>query len=107
MITDRYNGWANRETWACHLHLTNDEGWYNLCRDMAKYAIKEQKEDGIVARHSLADDLKGLVEEMFNMVYYPEQREPAPPNVLGMAADVGSLWRVDWDEIARAFLEDE
>lgn len=31
-----YNGWANYETWACDLWLTNSEQSYNYFREQAK-----------------------------------------------------------------------
>lgn len=88
---DRFNGWVNRETWAMHLHLSNDEGLYAMTRDLVRGA---EDEDGATAalqtwvNDLLADELETT--ELGRM----------------MLREVGSLWRVDWPSIARAFSEE-
>lgn len=77
-----YNGWANHETWAVHLWLSNDEGSYYAAReaatsDTAKRELVESIIFGDEAPASLATDLLR-----------------------------GSLDSVDWSEIVAAFAED-
>ena len=35
-MTERYNGWTNKFTWICELHLENDEYTYNDIRNYIK-----------------------------------------------------------------------
>ena len=37
---DSHLGWANYETWAVHLWLSNEEATWELCRDMARDALR-------------------------------------------------------------------
>ena len=63
-----YNGWRNHATWAIHLHLTSDEGLYDLLRSLAnhwrnqpstsEYWTQEQS-----ARFNLADAIAEFVDE--------------------------------------------
>ena len=89
---DSYNGWTNRETWACHLHLTNDEGWYDMARGIVADAGGTR--DGYAAANALAD-------------WFDEIGGYTPtPGIRMMLDDIGSLWRVNWREVANA-LRDE
>ena len=101
MTTDEYNGWANRETWATVLHIDNDEGLYlhrcKLCQMVADESFPHGNRNGV-----LANLLCDWVESMAEDVYFPEH-EPTKA-LLGMFNDIGSLWRVDWGEIARNWL---
>jgi hypothetical protein len=85
---DTYNGWTNRETWACHLHLSNDEGLYS----MATEAL-EGKEAGWEAAEAMREFVENLLDEFGEI-----------EGIAMMRDEVGSMWRVDWQEVADVFM---
>ncbi|RJQ53387.1 MAG: hypothetical protein C4521_07590 [Actinobacteria bacterium] len=87
-MEETYNGWTNRETWALHLWITNDEGLYHDARDHLRHAHGGD----------LAEALKTWTEELFD--------QEATQELRSMRDDVGSLWRVNWKEVADALLEE-
>lgn len=89
---ETYNGWSNRETWAAHLWLSNDEGLYNECRRI----VLENPEP-----HRAEQIIKEYVSELLDDGDFDQDTQNA------MKADIGSLWRVDWLEVAKAFAPDE
>jgi hypothetical protein len=94
---EEYNGWSNRETWAVKLHWDNNEGDYNYFTGQAK-EFKDSGKDAF----EFADFLKETAEEIADQVKEGEGTEEAK----NFVEDVGSLWRVDWNEIAKAYYEE-
>ena len=82
--SDQYNGWTNRETWAVFTWITNAEAWYNDLKD---------KETGA--------GIKAWFDNCFL-----DLLEMGDKEALLALQDIGSLWRVDWDAVARALTED-
>ena len=76
-MSDTYQGWTNRETWAAHLWLTNSQFMYRSVRGMNAERLRDFCE-GL----SFARDEADFVRE------------------------IGSLWRVNWDEISKALAGD-
>lgn len=126
MTTDeRYNGWANRETWAVALWVNNDEGWqdsvYTLVRDLVDQHEREQYDGCTDCRqgdHSqdcatdldsvesispdfVGEQIRENVETLLSGDEYDNHAE-----ALKIASDIGSLWRVDWRDIGATFLTD-
>ena len=105
---NRYNGWTNYETWAVNLWLTNEEGTYHYCRDLARQAVAEAPEcrqvrDWIWAadeakKFLLSDRLREFVEEMNPLT-----------DGASMFTDLlnAAISEVDWHEIAEAFLSED
>jgi len=94
----KYQGWTNRETWAVKLHWDNNHGDYDFFTGEAKRFKKAGKKV-----YEFADFLKQKAEE----VYYTVLNEGnATKEGYLFVSDVGSLWRVNWDEIAKAYFED-
>lgn len=98
---ERYNGWTNRETWVCHLWLSNDQGLY----DWATEVSRQLGPDGLCRG---VEALQAAVIDPYGSVAYVEELSLAVPvrDTLLMLFDIGSLWRVSYDEVARAFLEE-
>lgn len=88
MTDETYNGWANRETWALNLWLASDEGLYVAAM---QFAHDLRHEDG--ARDT-------ATREWFENEIAPSLDET--PTGRDVLSDIGSLWRVDWSEIAEA-----
>lgn len=87
-MNEEYNGWPNRETWALHLWLTNEEVLYDAAWHAAKFG---------------ADALREWVgTELASMRWL----EPVPNSLTQMFDEIGSLWRVDWDRVAQALVEE-
>lgn len=103
-MSEEYNGWPNRETWALGLHLDNDHGLHLERQALVAAAVVDHAawadEHGHMAVPSAAGFVGRAVQEwvegMFERVFYPAEGEVVSEVVRLMAADVGSLWRVEW-----------
>tara|TARA_R100000750_G_C2300258_1_gene78511 strand:- start:196 stop:444 length:249 start_codon:yes stop_codon:yes gene_type:complete len=82
MTREEHNGWTNRETWAAHLWITNEE---------SLYASALHANTGLL--------LKEYMEELLSLRQESETLQI-------MFDDIGSLWRVNWKEIHDAIKED-
>ncbi|MBW3646829.1 MAG: hypothetical protein KY440_03500 [Actinobacteria bacterium] len=89
---DSYNGWANRETWAVALYINNDQGWQESVHEELRDASMLQTDEMTASK--AGEIVRDNVEEMLEL---------APRDV---AADIGSLWRVDWHRLGEVFLAD-
>jgi hypothetical protein len=108
---DEYNGWTNRETWSAALHLSNDYDLYQTARRLVAeadadciewYADHDATPPAIADTNAAADALAGWVDDM-----YDQYHETARPRIVElMMSDVGSLWRVDWREVADSFRDE-
>ena len=91
-MCEEYNGWSNRETWATNLWIDNERGLYEQVQDMAKTSLQEHPESG--ASDCLAESIEALFDDAFSDI---EEMNNAG---LIMLKDIGSLYRVNWREIA-------
>ena len=106
MSDDEYNGWTNRETWAVMLHLDNDQGLYDEYHERFKNCCDRNKQSPKTLIWAFSDELREWVTEFLHISYWQEMGVDMPELVINMQDDIGSLWRVNWDEIARSIAED-
>lgn len=103
-MTEKYNGWANYETWAVHRWLSNEEPSYRYWTERAQEAWDNSPDDENVpkvwtreeaARFRLADQLK------------EELGESMPDLGASLWSDLltSAMQEVNWDEIAASLIE--
>lgn len=105
-----YEGWSNRETWAVALHVDNDQGLYAWKNELLRPFILRQ--DCVVSENgkrelvsNCADAIKSWVEEeLFNHDSDCCILDSAEGRM--MRDEIGSLWRIDWRELANHWLAD-
>ena len=91
-MTEEYNGWSNRETWATMLHIDNDQGLIEPLEEVARRGV-----DG----YELEQEVKAFIEDdVLNF-----DNVSTNHNAFLMLTDIGSLYRVNWAEIAEALTE--
>jgi hypothetical protein len=91
-MIEKYNGWTNRETWATALHINNDEGLYKTVQDWAVTNLEEDEAEAVTV---LSESIEDFVTELLETDW---------DGVKSMRYDIGSLWRVNWREIANSFI---
>ena len=102
MTEQGYNGWANYETWCVNLWLSNDQGTQEHCEEMAQDAWDNAEGGKYLTRLEVATRaLAGMLRD---------EQEEAASELTGnssMFSDLltAALGEVNWDEIAKAFLE--
>ena len=91
-MSEKYNGWANYETWNASLWMDYDDEYWQERIDELKDEHTDEEEDidrrAVVG--NLADELKSQIDER------------APDLGSGMFADIlgAGLSAIDWHEIA-------
>ena len=97
MTDETYNGWTNRETWAANLHITNDQGLYESAREYVQDSLDAAGADkgSHTAAYALEEWFEGITEDF-----------PDGEGIQMMVRDIGSVWRVNWREVAEGLLED-
>lgn len=93
MSDDTYNGWVNRETWAVNLHLSNDEGLYHCAMDLAN-EFPDVFDRADAFRDWVCDEL------------FSDEWLSGSARLRMMRDEVGSVWRVDWREVAELWGDD-
>lgn len=115
-VSQEYNGWANRETWALVLHLDNDEGLYEGALDVVRAEVKDHLTSRLgkrdcyspLAEHRIVgEQVKDYAEGLFTVDGYIEEfgGDHLPAALSRIAEDIGSLYRVDWDEVGAHYLQ--
>lgn len=102
-MCEEYNGWTNRETWAAALWIDNDRGLYETVQDMAKTSLEEhsgEEWDGISPIGCFAESIESLFDDIFADI--AEMSDDS----LTMLKEIGSLYRVNWREIATYILDE-
>ena len=94
MEQETYEGWSNRESWAVKLHWDNTE----IDQNFFMHHAKQHREKKLEA-YVFADFLKAQAEDIYHEVFEGHGTEAGKLFV----QDVGSLWRVNWLEIAEAY----
>lgn len=92
MSDETYNGWKNRETWAVNLRVENEQYLYESRNEMLQQ-LTEDDNPGSRAKEWFETELENLAE------VHPEFRSE-------LLEDIGSLWRVDWDELGQMWIDD-
>ena len=98
MTDDEYNGWTNRETWAVRLHWDNNQDDYDFIMSEAKKHIERGE-----PVYRFADFLKEIAEDIQDTVI---NEKSATHEARLFIQDVGSLWRVNWLEIAERYYDE-
>jgi hypothetical protein len=91
-MSETYNGWKNRTTWALNLWLANDQDSYTAAREWAQHASEVAERDGQAAGAAM---FARLIRDNWH----------AMPSL--MRIDVGNdLSQVDWAAVMESFLEE-
>lgn len=88
-----YNGWTNRETWATALYINNDEGLQSPILEVTQQHTNTRE---------LADEIQAFIEEVLDFDNVSSNR-----TAFNMLTDIGSLYRVNWYEIAETFMDEK
>jgi hypothetical protein len=97
-----FNGWSNRETWATALWIGNDSSLYEIARDYAREELEGHDKGEEINAYYLGETFKNWIEEdLLTLENIAGNRD-----LWLMLTDIGSLYRVDWREIASYYLEE-
>jgi hypothetical protein len=113
--SEEFNGWNNRETWAAMLYISNDQGLNDEAAARLAGAFNYGRIDGETVADRRASgisratkSLEDWIESLFTRAGYIEEfgGDIWPAVLADMASDIGSLYRINYREIAEAILED-
>lgn len=109
MTNQEYNGWYNRETWATALHINNDQALQELAQDYALTALNEHANDSSDKESNISSAIYCLEDTLQNWIcedLLTLENVTGNQALFNMLTDIGSLYRVNWSEIADSFISE-
>lgn len=108
MVNEKYNGWANYETWCVNLWLTNDEKSYNQVHSMARECWLQSSDKNPNEFTDREGNARIMLGEALEHLVSEEQAQDWMSDQASLFADIlnHALGRVEWFEIANSLLED-
>ena len=95
-----YQGWTNHETWATALHIDNNQGLLETALDYALTCLDHHpEEEGWEAINCLSETLENWFDDIAG------DFTELSLNAYNMLRDIGSLYRVNWRELADHYLD--
>jgi len=89
-MSEEFNGWTNRETWATALHFDNNGELYKIKnKALANLSHLDSDQKVFILDRILRETIENCTDRA-NM-----------PKNYDILKDIGSLWRVNWREIAQ------
>lgn len=101
METQDYNGWTNRETWATALHIDNDQALLEIALDYAKQEAEGHESREARRAYYLGQTLESWITDDLLTLENISGNHP----LWLMLTDIGSLYRVNWRELADHYLD--
>lgn len=115
MAGETHEGWTNRETWAASLYINNEEAWYHEARAVVSQALEDatgEPSDDLTAEQKaeylpeVADALRtAFAETEWDLSHVHDTFGQIPERLASVVQEIGSLWRINWDEIAKHQVE--
>lgn len=108
MSDDKHNGWTNYETWMVALQITSNEGWSDaVCTEIENASMSadhplDAREIGLIIRENVERvfDFEEATIGMGTNAYVHYVK-----GILPILKEIGSLWRVNWDELGADLFE--
>jgi hypothetical protein len=100
METQEYQGWTNRETWATMLHIDNDQVLLETALDYARQEVEGHDKGEEINPYYLGETIKSWIEDDLLTL----ENISGNKGLWLMLTDIGSLYRVNWREIAENLL---
>lgn len=95
-MSEQFNGWINRETWAVVVNFDNNGELY----DIKQKAVKTLSHlDNDQMAFILARALEETLENYLSRFHMPKNYD--------ILKDIGSMWRVNWQEIAESYISEK
>lgn len=91
-MDEEYKTYTNRETWAAHLWINSEK---NLHDDVL--SILQEPSSSF---YDKTDALKEYIENFCNTAIETGDRK-----ALTICQDIGSYWRIDWEQLTKSLLE--
>jgi len=116
---ENFNGWGNRETWAMALWISNEQGWDGDTVEMANEIIKPYFEApnwltgnsrytwtfAELGSTQIRFETRTLANRMRDYMVECLTDPCDSESILPVLQDIGSLWRVRWEEIADHYID--
>lgn len=100
METQEFQGWTNRETWATMLHIDNDQVLLETALDYARQEIEGHDKGEEINAYYLGETIKSWIEDDL----LTRENIAGNEGLWLMLTDIGSLYRVNYREIAETLL---
>ena len=100
-MTETYNGWTNRETWAVNVWVSNLEYLQDDCAEFLR-GLSEDDTD-----YDIETKTRDWFESILDVLREDAQLNKTSFDLYdNIRREIGSLWRVNWRELGQMWLDD-